>query len=362
MANDYDWEQQTDYAVPPGETLLETIKALDMTQVELAQRTGLSAKTVNLIIKGKQAITPETALQFERVLGVPARLWMNLEAGHQEDKARLARRAQLEQAAQAVDDFPYAEMAKLGWVPATRKRIEKGEYLLRFFGVVSLDIVPEMYAAAYRVAEAHKPSPSALAAWCRKAELEAQDIGTKPYSTHQLESVLPQLRAMTLLSPQQFVPQMRDLCAHCGVAVALVPHLKSTYAHGATRWLSPSKALVQLSIRGRYADRFWFSFFHEIGHILLHGKKERFIEVEDMEKTKKEREADAFAADLLIPPLAFQRLLRLKPFSEEDVRRFAEENEVHPCIVVGRLHHEGLLNFRHLKHLQPRLKWSEHVA
>jgi len=361
MANDHSCDQQTDYAVAPGETLLETIEALAMTQVELAQRTGLSAKTVNLIIKGKQAITPDTALQLERVLGVSARLWMNLEAAYQEDRARLAGRAQLEDAAQAVDDFPYAEMARLGWVPATRKRQEKAEHLLRFFGVVSLGLVPEMYPAAYRVAKGRKPSPAALAAWCRKAELEAQAIRTEPYSRQQLETTLPELRRMTLLSPAEFVPQMRQLCARCGVAVALVPHLKKTYAHGATRWLSPTKALVQLSIRGRYADRFWFSFFHEIGHILLHGKRERFIEAEDMTKTKKEREADAFAADTLVPPATLQRLLSLKP-SEQAVRRFAQEIQVHPCIIVGRLHHEGLLDFDRLKHLQPRLQWAEHVV
>ena len=82
-------EYNPDYAVPPGETLLETIHALDLTQKELALRMGCPVKTINEIIKGVAAITAETALQLEKVTGVPASFWTNAEANYRERLARL---------------------------------------------------------------------------------------------------------------------------------------------------------------------------------------------------------------------------------------------------------------------------------
>ena len=51
---------------------------------ELAESTGRPRKTINEIIAGKAEITAETALQLERVLGIPASFWNNLERNYQE--------------------------------------------------------------------------------------------------------------------------------------------------------------------------------------------------------------------------------------------------------------------------------------
>lgn len=67
-----------DYLVSPGEILAEYLEAYGMTQTELADRTGLTKKTINEIIRGKSPITPETALKLERSLGRPAHFWNNL--------------------------------------------------------------------------------------------------------------------------------------------------------------------------------------------------------------------------------------------------------------------------------------------
>lgn len=349
-----------DYAVPPGETLRETIAELGMTQVELSRRTGRPEKTISEIINGKAAIMPETAIQFERVLGIPTHLWLNLEAKFQETKARLAYAEKLEHEAQRVKDFPYSDMARKDWVPKTGDRLRRAENLLSFLGIASFGVLDadQAPAAAYRVASCKEPSGCALAAWLRAGELSAQRIEVEPFEAHKLRKNLPVFREMTGQMDQEFQGELEKFCAKCGVAVVLLPHLKGTYAQGATRWLTPGKALIQLTIRYKYADIFWFSFFHELGHLLLHGKRDIFVRWEQTQQDDVEREADQFAADTLIPPDLFVQLCKKRPYSRAKMLDWAKELGVGPGIIVGRLQYEGLLPHDHLNDLRVRFKWA----
>jgi Zn-dependent peptidase ImmA (M78 family) len=124
-----------------------------------------------------------------------------------------------------------------------------------------------------------------------------------------------------------------------------------------TRWINPDKALIQLSLRGKYEDLFWFTFFHEAGHILLHGKKDIFIESKKNESNK-ELEADIFAKDLLIPIEKWQDFIKKGKFKiKREVVRFASELNISPAIVVGRLQHDGLIQFSHLNELKRKYEF-----
>ncbi len=347
-----------DVAIPPGELLAETLEARGLGQSDLAVRAGRPVQTINEIVKGKKEITPETALEFERVLGTPAYIWLNLERDYRFNKARLEDLKRLQGEAARVSKFPYAEMAKLGWVSATRDRLERVRELLRFLGIASLSALPKVQSAAYRKSPGREASPEALAAWLRKGELAAQGTDARPYDGRALRAALGRMREMTRWEPERFQQPLCDLCARCGVALALVPHLRGTYANGATRWLSSTTALVQLSVRSRYDDVFWFSFFHELGHILVHGKRDIFVETQNMPKTDKERQADRFAADTLIPPREFDSLRGQAPYSRAAVVAFAKRIAVAPSIVVGRLQHEGLLPRTHLNHLRTKFRFE----
>ena len=74
------------------------------------------------------------------------------------------------------------------------------------------------------------------------------------------------------------------LCAHAGVAVVFVQELPNTGISGSTQWLTPTKALVQLSLRYKTDDQLWFTFFHEAGHILAHGKRQVFLETDQKDR------------------------------------------------------------------------------
>src|SRR5262249_31499385 len=137
-------------------------------------------------------------------------------------------------------------------------------------------------------------------AWIRLGEVEAQRIECQPFDRDQFKQALDEIRALTAEGPDVFVPKMQELCAAAGVAVVFTPEIKGAPVSGATQWLTPDKALIQLTLRHKSNDHFWFSFFHEAGHILKHGKKEKFVE-DGAAQDEREKEANRFAEDFLIP-------------------------------------------------------------
>ncbi|NLV22866.1 MAG: HigA family addiction module antidote protein [Syntrophomonadaceae bacterium] len=327
-----------DIAISPGETLQEFVDSLAMTQVDLAKRTGLTTKTINEIIKGKAPITQETALKLESVFGTPASFWNNLEASYQETRARLQAEKDIEDETCIARLIPYPELARRGFVKPTSNVKEKVVNLRQFFGVASLKYIPDILPVAFRKHDKASSSHYALASWIRMGELLAGDIKTLDFNEKKLKEMITKFRELTMLEVDDFIPRLSALCASCGIALVIVQHLPKTFAHGATKWLHPNKAMIQLSTRYQYADIFWFSFFHELGHILLHSKKEAFAETG--EKNKEEAEADQFASDYLIASTKYKNFISKNRFSRDSIIKFADEVGIDPGIVVGRLHHD----------------------
>lgn len=357
-------QYQPDFVTPPGETLEEILETIGMSQVDLARRMGRPIKTINEIIKGKTGITPETALQLELVLDTPASFWINREKRYRESLARDEERAQFEEYIKWLENFPIKEMIRYGWIERFSDTVDQLRALLNFFGVVSPIQWEEMWVrpeAVFRMSPVFEADPFAVAAWLRAGELEAQDMNCAPYDKKEFTSSLYQIREFTNDGPESFVPKINQLCAKAGVATVFMRELPKSRASGATRWLNPNKALIQLSLRYKTNDHLWFTFFHEAGHILLHGKREVFLE-DGSEETEKEKQADEFACDWLIPPDQYRKF---EPtygnFSYKDVIVFAQQVGVAPGIVVGRLQHDGKIPPSHLNKLKQRLAWVEAV-
>ena len=321
-----------------------------MTQVELTKRTGLTIKTINDIIKGKAPITSETALKLESVFGMPARFWNNLEVNYQEIRARQQAEPDIEKDTQTAALIPYAELARNGFVKLTKEPREKVIYLRQFFGVASLAYIPDILPAAFSKPTRDSSPNYALAAWIRIGELMAGEIETQPFNDKILKKKLPEFRALTMQEDGADSPQLEDLCASCGVALVVVPHLPKTNAHGVTHWLQPGKAMIQLSTKYKYADEFWLSFFHELGHISLHSKRDTFVETGG--KNKEEAEADYFASECLIPGSKYRAFVTKNKFSQDTIAKFAHKIGVDPGIVIGRLHQEHILDWNDFQDLR----------
>ncbi|RJP58931.1 MAG: addiction module antidote protein, HigA family [Deltaproteobacteria bacterium] len=362
MSKDIKSQFEPDYAVPPGETLLETLEAIGMSQAELAKRTGRPKKTINEIIKGKTAIIPETALQLERVLGIPASFWNNLERNYQETLARINEQRRLHQHIDWLKKMPLNALIKMGCVKKHSDRVQQLQEVLNFFGVASPERWEERWMGAqvaYRKSPVFQGDPYAIASWLRVGELIAQKIKCKPFNTSKFKNTILKIRQLTVQPPDVFQPEVIHLCAEAGVAVVFVPDLPKIRACGATWWMNSNKAVIQLSLRYKSDDQLWFSFFHEAGHILLHGKKEVFIEGDG--KDSKEDDADKFASDILIPPKQNRQFIQSGKYSKASIQKFASEIGIAPGIVIGRLQHDGKLRHSFCNDLKKRFEW-ENVA
>jgi hypothetical protein len=213
--------------------------------------------------------------------------------------------------------------------------------VLRFYGVSSVDAWHTVWdepAAAARRSPLLDSSPGPTSAWLRLGQLETREIECAPYDKRRFLDNLHLIRGLTLRDPSDFLLEMRRLCAEAGVALALVPEVKGAPWSGAAEWLTPAKAMILLNLRGKAEDKFWFSFFHEAGHILHDSKKERFIDDGQAYRDKpEEKRADQFAAEMLIPAMHNAAIKSAR--SADDIRRIAAKLEITPGIVVGRYQH-----------------------
>lgn len=337
----------SDLAIHPGEFLLETLEDLDMSQSDLANRLGRPHQAVNEIIKGKKSITSATALALEDVLGVPAHIWTGLEAEYQMVLARQAERQQLEEESQLLPLFPFAELVKLGLVNTCSKAVDKVDALKNFFGVAKLSQLGHVkdFQPAFRITNHNHVSHEAVAAWLEAARKLADKVEAEPFNKAKLTDHLSQLRALVFLPFNEALIQADVLLKKCGVALVLIPHFKKTKVQGATFWLSDRKAVIAMTTRGAYADIFWFSFFHEVGHILLHGQRKVFLEdgVTDPALLAQEQEANDFSQKLLIPTDLYQEFVAQGNFSAAAILDFAKTIKITPDIFIGRLKHGRLL-------------------
>lgn len=354
-------EYQPDYEVLPGDVLAYELELRGMIQQELAKRTGLTPKHIVSIMKGKSAITSETAIKFERALGMPANYWLNLESQYQEFQARAAEEDQLERDLGWLKKIPVSAMIKFGWINKFADKKEQLVEVLRFLGIASVDQWDDIWPGlkvAYRKHGAHEVYPEAVSAWLRRGEIEAAAIQCDAYSKADFRSALDTIRGLTTQPPEIFVSAMQEICAAAGVAVVFVPSLPKTCVSGATRWVNANKAVIQLSLRYKTDDHLWFTFFHEAGHILLHGKKELFLEGTNGLDADKENEANIFAENELLPKKEFSIFISNGVFSKASIIEFATSIGIAPGIIVGNLQHKKLLRVDYCNDLKQRFKWA----
>ena len=351
-----------DYLVTPGEVLKEYLKYAGITQVSLADRTGLSKKTINEIVKAKSAITAETALRFERTLGRPAHFWSNLERQYQENKARLADKMRLEEYLHWLDLFPVNEMVELGWIEKYKEKTLQLDALLCFFAIAS----PQQWEivwncdlqAAFRKKEKSQKNAAIISAWLRRGEIEANQQRCAQFDKQKFQNSLVEIRMLTTENPDIFVPKLESICAAAGVAIVFIPALRGLGIYGATRKFN-DKYIMQLSLYGKSNDQLWFTIFHEICHIIRHSGRELYIEGKGLEN-ENEDEANAFAQDLLIPPEKLKNFLAsvFRPTIPQ-IQEFAASIGIAPGIVVGRLQHGGKLSWNKGNELKVKYGWVE---
>jgi len=344
-------EYTPDSVYHPGETLAERLEELNMGSKEFAIKTGKPEKTISQLLHGASAITPEMAVLFEKVLKIPAQFWLERQNNYDIAIARAKREADLKKEIDWIKNIPYANMAKLGWVPKTSKPLEKLEHTFAYFGVSNVTGFNAYYMnqrvpVSFRISLSNTKKPWAFAAWLRQGELQADKLKAVPYHKTSLLEALPQLKAIMASHPANFFEQVREICSCAGVKVVYTPCLTGAAVHGSTRWIGDTP-IIQLSARYKQNDIFWFTFFHELAHILKHGKKYVALEKVDYDEEEqlKEQEADDFAIEWTFNKKEEAEVMNQKEIYVADIITFAKKFGTHPAMIVGRFHHKKLLPY-----------------
>jgi len=338
-------------AFHPGETLSEKLDELGMGPKEFAVRTGKPEKTIIAILKGDSSITADMAVQFEHVLMIPAHFWLNIQRNYDEFVAREKRKTILKESISWAKMFPLADMIKKGWLPENKSIENRTSDLLAFFSISNYRAWQDYYLnqqlkIAFRISLLHTRVPYAISAWLRKGDLQASELKASDYHEKNFKDALPEIKSVMARHPVDFAKKLQSICLDTGVKVVYTPCLPKAPIAGSTRWLNDTP-LIQLSGRYKRNDSFWFTFFHEAGHIILHGKKDIFLEkidYSDFDKNKEE-EADNFAINWTLTEEEEQEIIDSVPLTEADIKSFAKKFNTHPAIIIGRLQHDELIPY-----------------
>jgi len=329
---------QPDYLVAPGESIAETITALAMTQKEFAKRLGITEQSLIRILKAEQPITYETAAKLEMVTGTPASFWNALESKYREALTKKSELLQFQAELEWLKTIPYRRLVDQNYAEQSTDPALQVRESLAFYGVSSVDAwraIWEEPKVAARRSHCFETHLGAASAWIRMGELAARKVQTEPYREQEFKQALQEIRGLTRLSASEFSQKMVDRCAQAGVAVVFVPEIPKVPWSGASKWLSPQKAMILLSLRGKSEDKLWFSFFHEASHILHDDKKNLYIA--DGSQDAAEQRADCFAAEMLIPAHFNDEIKAC--ISDAQIQRIARKIGVSEGIVAGRWQH-----------------------
>lgn len=352
-----------DWASKPGDTIVAVLEERNLANTAFAQRLGCAPEIADALLDGKVEITIKIAQKLTEIVGGSTAFWMTREAQYRRDLNRLRPASKEEADTEWLTEIPLKEMRSFGWLSPYAGVGNEFKACLNFFGVPTLSDWRKTYeqvlkTSAFRKSPAFETEFGATSAWLRQGELEAGAITTKTWSPTRFEAALHNIRPLTRRKdPGHFIAELQKICAESGVAVVVLRAPTGCRASGATRFLSPTKACLILSFRYLSDDHFWFTFFHEAGHLLLHGKDLVFLEDVDSVSGEQEREANNFAAELLIPKSEHSNFERLSCNSKE-VIRFAHKLGISPGIVVGQMQHSGRISPRYLNGLKRRFVWG----
>ncbi|MDI4666579.1 HigA family addiction module antidote protein [Xanthobacter autotrophicus] len=354
-----------DWATHPGEHLAEFIETRGMSQAEFARLAGMTPKLVSTIINGENRVSADSALRLERVTGMKDYIWTRLQSAWDLHQAREKERAKAAEWANWCREFPIKELVARGAIAdAGRDAARQLSGLLAFLGIGSPAAFPALVnglAVQHRQSRAFTTSDAHVVAWLLLGERKARAMDVAPYSEEAFRAAVQEIRTLTVKQPSEFEPRMTRLCRDAGVALIFEKPIRKTCLFGSARWLDEHHAVIQMSLRMKSNDHFWWTFFHEAAHIILH-RGQTFVDERGGDGDGAEEQANAWAEETLVGSLRFNTFKASRPRSAAEVTRFADEVGIHPGIVVGMLQHARIVPHTDLNGLKERFAWANEAA
>ncbi|MBC6430020.1 HigA family addiction module antidote protein [Nostoc sp. HG1] len=334
----------------PGKILSRELEARGWTQKDLAEIMGRPVQTINEIIRGSKQITPETAIELSQALGTSPEFWTNLEAkyrlhlaGTEKKEQNIARKSRLYTIA------PISELIKNQWIQAADSIDDLERQVCNFFGVSSLDETLQL-DVNFRCSEHREPEETSRIAWVKRVENLAKQQTVASFERKKLETAIPEI--LGCAKQVESIVRIPKLLADFGVHFLIVPHLSKTYLDGAAFYLN-NNPVIALTLRYDRIDSFWFTLMHELAHIVLGHQGTYLDNLDALEENDEEIEANEKAADWLINSQTLNEFIirSKKVFSRKAIEEFAQNQNRHPGIIIGRLHYDKLVPHKNLRAL-----------
>lgn len=337
-------------AFHPGYYIAEVIEDMGISHAEFAQRLGTTEKNLSTLLNGQTSLSDDIAEKLSVMFGTSVTVWLNLQMTYNQKKLEIEQKKKLDNQIEILSLIDYSFFVKVANLPVVKNLHEKIINLCKYLRVSDLRIIMEPdFLVNYRTGISNMQTKNIVnsRAWIQTAINLSQDIKTESFDDEKLKEYLPELREMTLQEPEKFIPRMREIFSKCGIAFVLLPNLKNSGVNGAVKWINGQRVVLAMNDRGADADKFWFSLFHEIKHVLQRKINTVFVnssvaEMMDM-NSKYEEDADKFATNYLIPPAEYKKFSPTKYISDSEIKEFASSIGIHPGIVAGRLQHDKII-------------------
>ena len=345
----------------PGEFIRDELEERGWTQSDLATILDRPLSAVNQIINGKKSITPDTARELAEAFDTSAELWLNLEASYRLSESKDPH-GSVRERAKLFEQAPVSEMQRRGWIGSAKDPASIRTELLRFYDVGNeQELANSRDRIAARKQDADEPLSPAQFAWFRRIQQLSASVQAKAYSKKAVDDGLPALRELAA-NPEE-IRRAPAILADMGIRLVVVEHLSKTKVDGVAFRISPKKPVIGLSLRYDRIDYFWFTLFHELGHIYLEHvdppiDDDLQASAKDESREQIEQEADAFAADRLVPGEQIESfILRKQPlFSKKSIIQFANKVRVHPGLVVGQLQYRDKIKYSHSREMLVKVR------
>lgn len=338
-------------AFHPGFYIEEILDDLAMTQEEFAKRLDVSAKTISKLVNAQIPLSNDLASRISSMLGINVETLINLQKTYELKLIEIEKEKKIDAQIEIVKEIDYNYFVKNQILNVAKSASDKIQNLCAFLKVSDLTLLrkPDLLAS-FRTSVQTVTERNIINAnvWLQTAINFGLQKQVKPFDENKLKLAVPEIRKMTLMQPQEFLPKLEQLFEECGVAFVLLPSLKNCGVNGVVKWYD-DKVVLAINDRNSFADTFWFSLFHEIGHVFQKKKTKIIINDKVLSQTSQDLESDAdrYARDILLPQKEYETLLNScsNGVTYDKICWFANRMGIHPGIVIGRLQHDGVIPF-----------------
>ena len=330
-------------AFHPGYYIKEIIEDSGLTQEDFAKRLDTTPKNLSILIRGEQNLSIDIAMKLSRMQGASVGYWLNLQNAYDSLIAEFKSDEELIEERKIFEYFEYRYFREnFGLPDLQRKKDEQIKRVREYLNVATLSVLKKRdMAVSFRSTETDLTEANTVKAnaMVQIATNRALKTNAPKFNKKEFEEAVRYALTLTH-NHEEFYSLIRKRFYDAGVVFVILPNISGSKTNGATKKVGDN-IMLMVTDRRLNADSFWFTLFHEIGHIMNGDFGISF----EKESGEQEDRANKYAQDMLIPPEQYREFISKNRFDIQSIRHFAHEINRDPGIVLGRLQNDKKVGF-----------------